>query len=146
LDYCESLPEEVFAGSRSDFGHGSIHGTLIHVAGCYRYWLAATALQLDMPEFRQSDYPTAAGIRRLFAGSVDPLVDAFLAEYGANGLGVDLEWKVGWRAEPLRFSPLWVLTHMITHEFHHKGQIVAFGRILGYPPPETDLVLPRAAK
>jgi uncharacterized damage-inducible protein DinB len=30
----------------------------------------------------------------------------------------------------------------MTHEFHHKGQIVKIGRQLGYNPPETDLVEP----
>jgi len=29
--------------------------------------------------------------------------------------------------------------HVITHAFHHKGQIVAMLRILGYPAPDTDL-------
>lgn len=39
----------------------------------------------------------------------------------------------------------WVLVRTITHEFHHKGQMLAFGRTLGYALPEaieTDLVLP----
>ena len=44
---------------------------------------------------------------------------------------------VDWGGE-LR-SPAFILLHVITHAFHHKGQIVAMLRILGYPAPDTDL-------
>ncbi|HEO8418505.1 TPA: hypothetical protein VBX77_000466 [Yersinia enterocolitica] len=30
--------------------------------------------------------------------------------------------------------------HSITHEFHHKGQIVAMLRSLGYIPKNTDIL------
>jgi uncharacterized damage-inducible protein DinB len=44
---------------------------------------------------------------------------------------------VDWGGE-LR-SPGFILLHVITHAFHHKGQVVAMLRILGYPAPDTDL-------
>jgi len=44
---------------------------------------------------------------------------------------------VDWEGE-LR-SPAFILRHVITHAFHHKGQVVAILRILGYPAPDTDL-------
>ena len=34
--------------------------------------------------------------------------------------------------EPWSITPLWLLTHTETHEFHHKGQIVSVARHLGY--------------
>ncbi|MEP6627343.1 MAG: DinB family protein [Ginsengibacter sp.] len=30
--------------------------------------------------------------------------------------------------------------HVITHEFHHKGQIATMCCIMGYPPPDTDII------
>ncbi|MBT2744176.1 hypothetical protein J7E77_27030 [Bacillus sp. ISL-77] len=30
--------------------------------------------------------------------------------------------------------------HTFTHEFHHKGQIVAMIRKMGYVPPYTDVL------
>ena len=36
-------------------------------------------------------------------------------------------------------SPAYILLHVITHAFHHKGQVVAMLRILGYPASNTDL-------
>ena len=36
-------------------------------------------------------------------------------------------------------TPALVLHHVLTHAFHHKGQVVAMCRLLGYPAPDTDL-------
>jgi uncharacterized damage-inducible protein DinB len=36
-------------------------------------------------------------------------------------------------------TPALVLHHVLTHAFHHKGQIVAMCRVLGHPAPDTDL-------
>ena len=44
---------------------------------------------------------------------------------------------VDWGGE-LR-SPAFIMLHVITHAFHHKGQVVAMLRMLGYPAPDTDL-------
>lgn len=35
-----------------------------------------------------------------------------------------------WKAS---LSQRWLLMHPITHEFHHKRQMVALGRVLGHP-------------
>ena len=50
--------------------------------------------------------------------------------------------EVKWQEKPWSTTPLWLLTHTETHEFHHKGQIVAMARHLGYNPPDTDLQEP----
>ena len=36
-------------------------------------------------------------------------------------------------------SPAFILLHVVTHAFHHKGQIAAMFRLLGHPAPDTDL-------
>ncbi|MEO7312132.1 MAG: DinB family protein [Chitinophagaceae bacterium] len=37
-------------------------------------------------------------------------------------------------------SPLKLFSHVITHEFHHKGQILSLSRHLGYVPVDTDMI------
>lgn len=32
------------------------------------------------------------------------------------------------------------MTHVMTHEFHHKGKIMTMGRMLGYTPPDADVI------
>ncbi|RZK68975.1 MAG: hypothetical protein EOO92_22520, partial [Pedobacter sp.] len=33
-----------------------------------------------------------------------------------------------------------LFTHVITHEFHHKGQIMSMMRLIGYIPPDADII------
>ncbi|MDP2871799.1 MAG: DinB family protein [Bacillota bacterium] len=143
LDYCSSLPAEVLTERREDFGLGSMRGALVHIADCYRSWLAKTVFGRDVPRFDPRGFDNVASITKLFGETVDPLVDEFLTAYGGDRLAAPLELHVPWEAEgPFVVSPLWLMTHVITHEFHHKGQVVSLGRMLGYPPPETDLAGP----
>ncbi|MFI5159066.1 MAG: DinB family protein [Sphingobacteriales bacterium] len=37
-------------------------------------------------------------------------------------------------------SPFELFTHVTTHEFHHKGQVVSMSRQLGYTPVDTDVI------
>jgi uncharacterized damage-inducible protein DinB len=39
----------------------------------------------------------------------------------------------------LSATPVQVFTHVLTHEFHHKGQIMSMCRLLGHQPPDTDV-------
>lgn len=69
---------------------------------------------------------------------VDATVQRFLDEYNDRWLE-NIANEVKWQKEPWSTTPLWLLTHTETHEFHHKGQIVSMARHLGYNPPDTDL-------
>ncbi|MCB0624495.1 MAG: hypothetical protein KDC43_11415, partial [Saprospiraceae bacterium] len=33
-----------------------------------------------------------------------------------------------------------LFTHVVTHEFHHKGQILSLTRHLGFVPVDTDVM------
>lgn len=37
-------------------------------------------------------------------------------------------------------EPFKLFTHVITHEYHHKGQILSLSRHLGYIPVDTDII------
>lgn len=50
----------------------------------------------------------------------------------------ELPWKMN--SGLVRKTPQQLLIHSITHEFHHKGQIVAMLRLLGYTPENTDIL------
>ncbi|MCP3027145.1 DinB family protein [Halobacillus sp. A5] len=65
----------------------------------------------------------------------------FLDEY-EEAPETKIKGTVSWQENEIELSVLWLMTHTITHEFHHKGQIVSIARRLGYEPVDTDLVLP----
>jgi len=139
LEWCGSLPADVYLQERREFGWGSIRNTLVHAADCYRFWLAEEALGREVDRFEPRGYPDAPSAFALFK-EVDDIVAAFVAKFPGEELSRPLSRRVRWRPDPLVISPLWLLAHTVTHEFHHKGQIVAIARQMGYEPPNTDVL------
>jgi uncharacterized damage-inducible protein DinB len=53
-----------------------------------------------------------------------------------------IEQALPWRSndEIITVTPNKLLMHTITHEFHHKGQIVTMARQMGYDEiPDSDI-------
>lgn len=141
LAFCDSLSLSVYTAEREGFGWGSIRNTLIHVADCYRFWLAEKALGQDAAGYEAGKCPDVPAARRVLEAA-DAAVARFCDAFAGDAFFRPLSLKVRWQPGPMVVTPLWLLTHTVTHEFHHKGQIVAFGRLWGHPAPETDLALP----
>jgi uncharacterized damage-inducible protein DinB len=123
-------PVEAFNGS-------NIRYLLVHTANTYLHWLSYFALKHEVTFADETDFTSIATIRRLYA-RVDDTVDAFLANYSGKLAG-----PVSGTLSRNRFvsaTPLQLFTHVITHEFHHKGQVMTMCRLLGYAPPDTDVI------
>lgn len=137
--YCESLSPTDYVKKLENFGGDSIRNLHAHVADCYRVWLGNRALGKPLPEIKPESVNNVQEMREVF-GKTDVLVHEFLNEFkGRWDYTVQVSWGGG---ENTDFTALWLFTHTITHEFHHKGQIVKIGRQLGYIPPDTDLSEP----
>lgn len=137
--YCEAMDPSDYRSEAPDQGWGSIRNTHLHVADCYWFWLAGF-LGDERPDLTFEAYPDVASMRQAFA-KVDQLVERFLARFEGQ-MDAPISGKVRWQPEPLVVTPRWLLSHTITHEFHHKGQIALLGRLRGHIAPDTDLVLP----
>jgi uncharacterized damage-inducible protein DinB len=138
--YCEAMDPADYTYEVPDLGWSSIRNTHLHVADCYWFWLAKF-VGADRPDLRFEAYPDVPAMRQAFA-EVDQLVERFLAQFDGQ-LDSPVSGTVRWQPEPLTVTPRWLLSHTITHEFHHKGQITFLGRLRGHVAPDTDLVLPR---
>jgi uncharacterized damage-inducible protein DinB len=138
--YCETLPLAVYTAERPGVSHGSIRDIHLHVANCYRAWLGNFGLGDPDVSWRStpsSTCPDVAAMRLSFA-DVDALVGRFLEHYRTDITAL-VTGRLRSQEEPFTVSALWLFSHPATHEFHHKGQIVLFGREAGYPAPNTDL-------
>jgi uncharacterized damage-inducible protein DinB len=143
FEYTDSLPNEVYTLEHPDFAYGSIRNIHAHVAGCYQFWVGAMGLQQNISYVDEpaSSLPDAASMRAAFA-KVDLILEEAFERF--QNLDDPLEVVRPGR-DTLMVSQRWLITHPITHEFHHKGQLLALGRVLGHPLPsssDTDLVLP----
>jgi uncharacterized damage-inducible protein DinB len=136
--HCEGLPKEVFTKEVETWGWGSIRNLMVHACFCYRHWLSGFAFQEEHPKVVEGDYPDVASVRKAF-GQIDEMVERFL-EHFKDSLDVPLSRKVSWQEEPFSATPRKLFTHTVTHEYHHKGQIVSLSRQLGYPASDTDLL------
>lgn len=75
-------------------------------------------------------------VKRLFI-SIDQAVFDFVTKFEISAL-TPIELEIKGRKRP--FSPFELFTHLITHEFHHKGQVLSLSRHWGYLPVDTDII------
>ena len=97
------------------------------------------ALGKSLPEIKPESVNNVEEMREVFKRR-DAMVYEFLDEFKSHwDHTIQVSFKNG---DSAQFTILWLFTHTITHEFHHKGQIVKLGRQFGYIPPDTDLIEP----
>ncbi|MBS2968461.1 DinB family protein [Metabacillus sp. KIGAM252] len=140
FEFCEGLDSSHYTQELEAFGWGSIRNLHVHVAMCYQSWLKRFGLKQEHADIKEGQIKNVEEMRRLFE-KVDRLVLQFLIKYEDAPYTL-LKGKVSWQEEEEELSVLWLLTHTMTHEFHHKGQIVSIARHLGYTPADTDLIIP----
>ena len=122
-----------------DFGTAdkSVLGTLVHVFGADRLWLArlkreAANIFLTDDDYRltvlQNDWPA---LYRRWRDWADGLTDeAARAEVSYKDM----------RGNPYRQPLGQLLLHVVNHGTHHRGQVSGFLRAMGHVPPKLDLV------
>lgn len=137
LDYCESLSNEHLNAVPEGFGNRSIKDILIHIANVYINWLSNFALKKELAFTETETIRTFSQIRKAFEVS-DQQMKEFLQAF-QNTWNDPVSGTVSSGIQ-LTHTPLTIFTHVITHEFHHKGQILAISRWFGYTPPDTDVI------
>ena len=136
LDHVAKLPPADFVREIPGFGFASVRDQLAHLLGAEERWVHRLQ-HLPLPRWVAAEYPTAESIRpakeRVKAATI-----AYLSRLPDSELNTILARRqADWHGD-LR-SPAFILHHVITHAYHHKGQVVAMCRLLGHPAPDTDL-------
>jgi uncharacterized damage-inducible protein DinB len=136
LQYCQTISTADFCKENSSFGRGSIRNLLVHIANTYEFWIGQQALQKKMVFTSYESVGTVEETRQLFI-EIDKLVAEFIAYFSRSylaNLSVTIN-DVSTKANALK-----LFTHVITHEYHHKGQVLSLSRHLGYTPVDTDIL------
>jgi len=136
FDYCTTISPQDFVNENSSFGRGgSIRNLLVHIASTYQFWIANTALQRNISYAEYSAYANIDNVKLLFK-DIDELMYSFIDRLPSFEQGIAYP-NQGTTA----FAPaLKLFSHVITHEYHHKGQILSLSRHLGYVPVDTDIM------
>ena len=119
------------------FNNQVIRYFLVHNADCYFNWLAYFALKQPAKLLNNEDFTNVDMIRQLYIRA-DDIVAIFLENF-KDKMEAPVEGYHN-RAGLVSVTPLQLFTHVTTHEFHHKGQIMTMCRLLGNVPPDTDAI------
>jgi uncharacterized damage-inducible protein DinB len=136
IEHAAGIPPELFVAPLPGFARATVRDQLLHVLSCESNWVRALQ-HLPATDWQPEDFCTALLFRdarlHVMAETREYLDRLNDEQLNATLDRVPKEW-VG----PPR-SAAFILHHIFTHAFHHKEQIVAMFRILGYPAPDTDL-------
>jgi uncharacterized damage-inducible protein DinB len=136
LDYIKTISHEDFTCDNSAFGKGSIRNLLVHICDTYSSWIVERGLGLPLTYPAFENYPTLNDCIEYF-NRVNLFINQFLNQFEGN---YQKNIQIVRNGTTTNISALQLFTHVITHEFHHKGQIMSLSRILGYTPVDADII------
>ncbi|MBK0379156.1 DinB family protein [Mucilaginibacter segetis] len=136
--YCENIKPDDLLKHIPEFNNSTISGLLIHSANTYLYWLGIVGQQSHRTYFSEDEVKTISSVRQMYA-QIDVLVNDFILQF-KDSLEVPTDQILPNKDILLNLTPLQLFTHVITHEFHHKGQLLTMSRLLGYTPADTDVI------
>lgn len=132
----EVSPEHLRRDAGISFG--SLFGTMVHILGSQRRWLARFSGHAPAHIPTQDDFPDLISWIHAWEETASE-VEAFLAALTDEQLAAPLTWVDSEGATLTR--PLWQpVLHLVNHTSYHRGQIVSLLRQMGYPSPSTDLI------
>ena len=136
LRHIATVPNHLLREPVTGFGFPTVWKQLAHILTVEEGWVHDLQYKA-FAGWRDEDVPTMAALlaqKRRILGATH----AYLETLSETQLNTTLAKRPeGWFGE-LR-SPAFILLHVITHTFHHKGQVVAMLRALRQPAPNTDL-------
>jgi len=126
-------PEDLVRDTGTSFG--SLRGTLVHMLGAQRLWLARFAGQTLDRVPGVDDLPDWEALSSAWAETSAEL-GIFLAALTPDQVTADLAWTDS--DGRTRTLPLWQpVLHLVNHSSYHRGQVVSLLRQMGYEPPAT---------
>jgi uncharacterized damage-inducible protein DinB len=136
--YCRTMNNVDLLTKSGIFNNNSILMLLTHVANSYLHWVKYFDLQIPPQYFNEEAAGNMKDIEHMFE-QVDIAVTGFLSRHKADYDEPFVKTHPR-RNQLITTTPLLLFTHVITHEFHHKGQILTMSRLLGYTPVDTDVI------
>ncbi|MGO3164220.1 MAG: DinB family protein [Sphingobacteriaceae bacterium] len=134
--YCQTIAPDDFTRENTSYGRGgSIRNLLVHIANTYEFWIARTALKMDVNYAEYASCKEMQDVMALFEN-----VDHFMQEFIERTVDStrDIEYEID--GKRCTVKPIKLFTHVMTHEYHHKGQILSLSRHWGYIPVDTDIM------
>ena len=137
FEYCKTVTSIDFLNENSSFGRGgSMRNLLTHIANTYEFWISKHGLNKDISFTSYNSIQNINDVIELFKK-----VDAAISEF-IELVEMPEKKQINFEINGTKSSttPFKLFTHVVTHEFHHKGQVLSISRHLGYTPIDTDIM------
>jgi uncharacterized damage-inducible protein DinB len=121
----------------SAFNGKTISYMYVHIANTYISWAGNFALNGSFA-YKNQDEPFNLIQLQILFEQVDEIMERFLGHFASNPVIQVKGYK--WPEKYIETDAFSIFTHLITHEFHHKGQAMTMARLLGHIPPDTDVM------
>jgi uncharacterized damage-inducible protein DinB len=134
LDYLDEAARQSPQGLFFD----SAHKTVDHILAVNRLWLSRLQGQPVAVDFKKVQYPDWRELKNALRHEVRDMQHWLEAQPDAF-----FEGEVSYASSDGKPKANWVrdiLTHMMTHMVHHRGQVSAVATRLGAPVPEMDFI------
>lgn len=119
--------------------HASVRNQMVHLLMAEAFWVS-NLQDLTLDEPKPEDF---SSMEELLAAKQKIMADtaAYLETLDEAALNMKLTVLPKNWIGPLR-PPAYILLHVMTHAFHHKGQIAVMYRMLGHPLRDADIQRP----
>lgn len=121
----------------STFNEKTISFMYLHIANTYIAWTGNFALKESDSYYDQEMTIDLMELRNIFDG-IDKMMSHFIDHFSTNHDTSISGYK--WPEKYIETNVYGVFTHVLSHEFHHKGQAMTMARLLGHIPPDTDVM------
>lgn len=143
LDAAENLTDEQL---RQDvkISHGSIFGTLAHMAGAEWVWLSRWQGVSPSEIWNDKTFADLNALRARWE-QIEGERRAVLETLTEDALQADLSYR-NVKGDPFALPVIAQMQHVVNHATLHRGQVVGMIRQLGIAPPAVDLLYYLLAK
>ncbi len=137
LGFCKTISADNFAKENSLFGNGgSIRNLFVHIANAYEFWITTCGLNKNIVFTKYESKENIRDIIDLF-----DTIDISMVEFIQSFKNREIK-RIYFEIDGVKNNAdsFKLFSHVITHEFYHKGQILSVSRLLGYIPIDTDII------
>jgi uncharacterized damage-inducible protein DinB len=138
LRHCRKLTLDELHRELPGFGFPTVHLQLYHTIDTELYWIGVLQGRLEVADNRArfADVKALEAFRKRVAEDTT----AYLGAVSATELNTPVRLRL-WTRSFSVLAPAQVVLRVLTHAFHHRGQVAAMCRLLGQPTPSLDYPL-----
>jgi uncharacterized damage-inducible protein DinB len=135
LAHLQTMHADLLLTDLPGFARPNIRDQMFHTIACEISWIHGLQL-LPLPKLSADDYVTVESLAQFKRRAMMETIE-YLDRQTEDELNRVLpQVPERWLGPPR--SPAFIVHHVLTHAYHHKGQVVAMCRLLGHPAPDTD--------